>query len=182
MRGSNQAAEEMANAQPEAKLLEVFDNPQVAAAHQRTTVREIIEATGGAIDCFVAGVGTGGTITGVARGLKEANLSAKIVAVEPAGSPVLSGGAAGRHLIPGIGPDFVPPLLDLGLIDSIVQVTDAAAGAMALRLAREEGLLMGISSGANVFAALQEARELGPGRTVVTILADTGERYLDYPI
>ena len=127
-------------------------------------------------------MGTGGTITGVGLRLIEVNPNVNIVAVEPGGSPVLSSGTAGRHMIPGIGADFVPPLLDRDLLDLIVQVTDEEAGGMCLRLAREEGLLVGVSSGANVFAAVNIANELGEERTVVTVLPDTGERYMDFPL
>jgi cysteine synthase A len=163
-------------------LLDIFNDPKVVEAHYSHTAEEILEATRGDIDAFVAAVGTGGTITGVGRRLKEVNSSVLIVAVEPAGSPVLSAGTPGRHMIPGIGADFVPPLLDQELISEIVLVTDEEASQMCLRLAREEGLLVGVSSGANVFAAARIARVLGTGKTVVTMLPDTGERYLDFPI
>ena len=134
------------------------------------------------MDGFVSGVGTGATLIGVGRRLKEANPSVQVVAVEPTNSPILSGGQAGRHMIPGIGPDFLPPLLDSAIIDSVTRVSDSQANEMALRLAREEGLLAGISSGANVSAAIQMAEDLGSGKTVVTLMPDTGERYLDFPI
>lgn len=163
-------------------LLDIFRNPKVVETHYHGTAEEIIGATGGAVDALVAAVGTGATITGVGRRLKEHNPALRIVAVEPAGSPVLSGGPAGQHMIPGVGADFTPPLLDMDLIDSISQVTDGEANEMALRLAREEGLLVGISSGANVWVASRVAQELGPGGTVVTVLPDTGERYLDFPM
>jgi cysteine synthase A len=182
MRGALDAAQHLARAEPDALLLDVFNNPQIVQAHYTHTAEEILEATEGVIDAFVAAVGTGGTITGVGRRLKEVNEAIDIVAVEPAGSPVLSAGTAGRHMIPGIGADFVPPLLDRALISQIIQVTDGEASQMCLRLAREEGLLVGVSSGANVFAAAQVARGLGAGKTVVTVLPDTGERYLDFPI
>jgi cysteine synthase A len=182
MRGALEAAQNLTDSQPGTLFLDVFNNPKVVEAHYEHTAGEIVQAIGGAIDAFVAAVGTGGTITGVGRRLKEVYPAVQIVAVEPAGSPVLSGGAPGRHLIPGIGADFVPPLLDPEIISTIMQVTDEDASQMTLRLGREEGLLVGISSGANVFAAARVAEELGAGKTVVTILPDTGERYLDFPI
>jgi cysteine synthase A len=181
MRGSLEAAESLARSSSRYVLLDLFQHPKVAEVHELHTAQEIIQATGGAIDAFVAGVGTGGTVTGVGRRLKRINPAVQVVAVEPASSPVLSGGQPGRHMIPGIGADFVPPLLDRVVIDLIVQVTDDEANQMTLRLTREEGLLVGISSGANVVAAVQVARSLGAGKTVVTILPDTGERYLEFP-
>jgi len=182
MHGASESAKTYAGSSPDILLLDIFNDVQVTEAHYRYTAEEIIEATNGGVDAFVAAVGTGGTITGVGKRLKEVNPTVQIVAVEPAGSPVLSSGTAGRHMIPGIGADFVPPLLDRSLLDSIAQVTDEEAGQMCLRLAREEGLLVGVSSGANVFAALNLANELGDGRTVVTVLPDTGERYVDFPL
>jgi len=163
-------------------MLQQFENPANPDAHRRTTALEILEATGGTVDGFVAGVGTGGTITGVGEVLRERIPGIRIVAVEPARSPVLSGGKARVHGIQGIGASFVPGILNRAVIDEIVQVKDEDAMAMALRLAREEGLLAGISSGANVWAALGVAERLGAGRTVVTVLCDTGERYLSVPL
>lgn len=182
MAGALAGAEALAASASGGLLLDIFRNPKVVETHYHGTAEEIIGATGGVVDALVAAVGTGATITGVGRRLKEHNPALRIVAVEPAGSPVLSGGAAGQHMIPGVGADFTPPLLDMDLIDSIIQVTDGEANEMALRLAREEGLLVGISSGANVWVASQVAQELGPGGTVVTVLPDTGERYLDFPM
>ena len=182
MHGAVDAAQNLARAEPGALLLDIFGNPKVVEAHYLHTAAEIIAATGGAVDAFVAAVGTAGTITGVGRRLREVNPAVWIVAVEPAGSPVLSDGASGRHMIPGIGADFVPPLLDRAVISEIVAVTDEEASQMSRRLAREEGLLVGISSGANVFAAARVAKSLGPGKRVVTVLPDTGERYLDFPV
>jgi cysteine synthase A len=154
-----------------------FENPQNPEAHTRATGIELLEQTRGNMAAFVAGVGTGGTITGCARVLREALGSAvRIVAVEPAASPVLSGGAPGLHTIQGIGAGFVPPLLELSLLDEVLAVPDAAATRMARRLAREEGLLLGPSSGANVHAAVEVARRIKG--VIVTILCDTGERYL----
>ncbi len=150
-------------------------NPEV---HRRTTAREILRQTDGKLDAFVAGVGTGGTITGVGSVLKAEKPGVLIVAVEPAKSPVLAGGKAGIHGIQGIGASFVPGVLDRGVYDELIAVRDEDAFAMTGRLTREEGLLVGISSGANVWAALQVAKKLGPGKRVVTMLCDTGERYL----
>jgi cysteine synthase A len=157
-----------------------FENPANPEVHQLTTGPEILQATGNKVDAFVAGVGTGGTITGVGRCLKEAIGADKvrIVAVEPARSPVLSGGRPRPHGIQGIGAGFQPGVLDRSLLDEIVTVRDEEAYEMMGRLTREEGLLVGISSGANVVAAGRVAEALGPGRTVVTMLCDTGERYL----
>jgi cysteine synthase A len=155
-----------------------FQNPANPAAHRRTTAVEIVEATGGALDAFVAGVGTGGTVTGVGEVLKARRPEIRVVAVEPARSPVLSGGKFRVHGIQGIGASFVPGIFNRAVVDEIVQVRDEDAMSTARRLAREEGLLVGISSGANVWAALGLAQRLGAGRTVVTVLCDTGERYL----
>ena len=182
MQGSHDAAQRLVDSGENVLLLDLFRNPMVVKAHQTRTANEIIEATNGAVSAFVSTVGTGGTITGVGRRLKEHDPAVQVVAVEPAGSPVISGGAPGRHLIPGTGTDFVPPLLDMGVVDRVLTVSDGEASQMASRLAREEGLLVGISAGANVFIAVQIARELGDGHTVVTVLPDTGERYLDLPV
>ena len=155
-----------------------FDNPANPRVHRETTGPEIVEATGGAIDAFVAGVGTGGSITGVGEALREAGVRARIVAVEPARSPVLQGGRAGLHGIQGIGASFVPGVLDRGIYDEVIGVRDEDACAMTERLGLEEGLLVGISAGGNVWAAIECGLRLGPGRRVVTMLCDTGERYL----
>jgi cysteine synthase A len=150
-------------------------NPEV---HRRTTAGEILRQTEGKIDAFVAGVGTGGTITGVGAVLKAERPDTLVIAVEPAKSPVLAGGKAGIHAIQGIGASFVPGVLDRGVYDELIAVKDEDALTMTGRLTREEGLLVGISSGSNVWAALQVAKRLGPGKRVVTMLCDTGERYL----
>ena len=156
-----------------------FENAANPEVHHRTTGREILDATGGKVDAFVAGVGTGGTITGVGHLLREElGAGVEIIAVEPARSPVLSGGRPGMHAIQGIGASFVPGVLDRAVYNEIVRVEDRDAIAMSRRLAREEGILAGISSGANVFVAARVAERLGAGKTVVTIICDTGERYL----
>jgi cysteine synthase A len=155
-----------------------FNNPANPEVHRRTTAQEILRATDGRIDAFVAGVGTGGTITGVGEVLKQHNPDILIVAVEPARSPVLAGGKASLHGIQGIGASFVPGVLNREIYDELVAVTDEDAFAMTARLTKEEGLLVGISAGANVLASIQIATRLGAGKRVVTILPDTGERYL----
>jgi cysteine synthase A len=161
-----------------------FENPANPQIHRLTTGPEILQDTGGRVDAFVAGVGTGGTITGVGGYLKEelGAAAVRVVAVEPAQSPVLSGGRPRPHGIQGIGAGFQPGILDRGLLDEIVTVRDEDAYAMMGRLTREEGLLVGVSSGANVHAACRVAESLGPGKTVVTVLCDTGERYLSVSV
>jgi cysteine synthase A len=156
-----------------------FANPANPEVHRRTTAEEIWRDTEGGVDIFVAGVGTGGTITGVGEVLKARKAGCRIVAVEPADSPVLSGGKPGPHMIQGIGAGFVPEVLNRGVIDEVVTVRNEDALRTARELARQEGMLAGISSGANVWAALQIARRPeGRGRTIVTVICDTGERYL----
>lgn len=182
MNSAHEAARAFARASSPCTVLDMFNDPAVVRVHRETTAAEILRDTGGRVDAFVAAVGTGGTLTGVGQRLKEENPSLKIVAVEPAGSPMLSQGTAGPHTIPGIGADFPPPLLNRDVVDEIVTVTDEEANAMSLRLAREEGILAGISSGANVVASIRTASELGGGSTVVTVLADTGERYVSFPM
>lgn len=178
MRGAVEKAEELAKKAPNSFMPQQFRNPANPDAHRKTTAKEILEATGGKLDAFVAGVGTGGTITGVGEVLKKHNPRIKIIAVEPKSSPVLSGGKPGPHKIQGIGAGFVPEVLNLKVIDEIVQVEDGDAFKTSMALARDEGIFAGISSGAAVWAALKASRELGKGKTVVTILPDTGERYL----
>ncbi len=178
MPGAIRKAEELKAANPEDVFIpQQFSNPANPEAHRRTTAEEILAATGGELDAFVAGVGTGGTITGVGEVLKQAVPDVRIVAVEPKRSPVLSGGAADLHGIQGIGAGFVPEVLDRELIDQIVQIDDEEAFHCTRRLAREEGLLLGPSSGANVAASLQVANGLGPEARLVTMLCDTGFRY-----
>jgi cysteine synthase A len=154
-----------------------FKNPANPDIHRRTTAMEIL-AQADHFDAFVAGIGTGGTITGVGEILRKERPGVRLVAVEPAGSPVLSGGSPGKHKIQGIGAGFIPDVLNTQIIDEIIQVLDDAASDTARRLAREEGILCGISSGAAAWAALQVAQRLGQGKTVITVLPDTGERYL----
>ncbi|MGB3052306.1 MAG: cysteine synthase A [Polyangiales bacterium] len=178
MAGAVEQAERLLRTTPRAMMCGQFENPANPAIHSETTAEEIWEATGGKVDAFVAGVGTGGTLTGVGRVLKKRNPDLRLVAVEPRASAVLSGGKAGLHGIQGLGAGFIPAVLDTKLPDEVLTVTDLAAERMTKRLAREEGLLLGPSSGANVHAALEVARRMKPGQRVVTILCDGGERYL----
>ncbi|GMA64442.1 cysteine synthase A [Alicyclobacillus fastidiosus] len=159
-----------------------FDNPANPEVHELTTGREIVQQLDGKLDAFVAGIGTGGTITGVGRVLRKEVPSAKVIAVEPATSPILSGGQPGPHKIQGIGANFVPSILEREIYDEVRTVENDVAFEYARRLAKEEGLLVGISSGANVFIALQVAKELGKGKRVVTVSPSNGERYLSTPL
>jgi cysteine synthase A len=178
MRGAVKRAEELAKENKNYFMPQQFKNPANPDIHRRTTAQEILRQVKESIDAFVSGVGTGGTITGVGEVLKSKYPGIKIVAVEPAASPVLSGGTPGPHKIQGIGAGFIPDVLNMKIIDAIITVKDDEAKETAVRLAEKEGLLVGISSGAAAFAALKVARELGKGKTVVVILPDTGERYL----
>ena len=162
-----------------------FENPANPKIHENTTGRELVEqakSAGFTIDAFIAGVGTGGTVTGVGHVLKENNPNTKVYALEPSDSPVLSGGESGPHKLEGLGAGFVPDTLDTEVYDGIVKVENETAFEYARKLAKEEGILGGISSGAAVYAALEEAKKLGKGKTVVTVLPSNGERYLSTPL
>ncbi|MCX4373046.1 cysteine synthase A [uncultured Oscillibacter sp.] len=183
MKGAIAKAEELAEEIPDSFIPGQFVNPANPAVHRTTTGPEIWEDTDGGVDIFVAGVGTGGTITGVGTYLKEKNPRVKIVAVEPAASPVLSGGTSGSHKIQGIGAGFVPDVLDTGIYDEIIAVENDDAFAAGRQVGRAEGVLVGISSGAAVWAAIQLAkRPENKGKVIVALLPDTGDRYLSTPL
>lgn len=177
MQGAIKKAEALLKKTPNSYMPQQFKNNANPEIHRKATAKEILEVTGGVLDAFVAGVGTGGTITGVGEVLKKHNPKIKIIAVEPKNSAVLSGRPAGPHKIQGIGAGFVPEILNRSVIDEIIQVDDDDAFKTTSRLAKEEGLFVGISSGAAVYAALKVAKVLGRGKRIVTILPDTGERY-----
>jgi cysteine synthase A len=178
MTGAVFAAQELLAGHPNYFMPQQFENPANPDIHRRTTAREILEATDGKLDALVLGVGTGGTITGVGEVVRERIPGLLIVAVEPTRSPVLQGGRAGVHAIQGIGASFVPNILNREIYNEIMTIGDDEAIEMSRRLCREEGLLVGISAGANVVASLKVAKRLGEGKRVVTVLPDTGERYL----
>ncbi len=183
MAGAIARADELARTTPKSIVAGQFVNPANPDAHYRTTGPEIWEDTDGAVDIFVAGVGTGGAITGVGRYLKEQNPNIKVVAVEPANSPVLSGGKPGPHGLQGIGAGFVPEILDTSIYDEVMTATTEDSYAMGRRLGAEEGLLVGITSGTATWAALELARRPeNEGKTIVAFLVDTGERYLSTPL
>ena len=181
MKAAVDKAQELANSNPSYFLVRQFDNPANPAVHRRTTALEILEQVP-ELDAFIAGVGTGGTVTGVGEVLAQKKPGTLVVAVEPETSPLLSAGQVGPHKIHGIGPNFVPSILNRNAFQRVRPVGYDDAIAIARRLAREEGLLSGISTGAIVFAALEVAKELGEGKTVVAVLCDTGERYLSHPL
>lgn len=183
MPGAVKKAEEMASSEKRYFIPQQFKNPANPAIHRETTAQEIWNDTDGRVDIFVGGVGTGGTITGVAEVIKKKKPSFKVVAVEPVASPVLSGGQRGPHTIQGIGAGFIPDVLRLDLIDEIIQVTDEDARRTTRDLARKEGILVGISSGAATYAAIEVAkRKENKGKLIVVVLPDTGERYLSTPL
>lgn len=177
MQGAIDKAEELLKKTPKGYMPQQFLNPSNPEIHRKTTAHEILEDTDGDLDAFVTCVGTGGTITGTGEVLKKHNPKILIVAIEPKGSPVLSGGQAGPHKIQGIGAGFIPKVLNKKIIDEIILVSDEDAFYTARRLAREEGLFVGISSGAAAWAAFKVASDLGKGKRLVVVLADTGERY-----
>lgn len=183
MQGSIDKARELNQKIPNSIILEQFENPANPIAHEKTTAVEILEDLDGKVDIFVAGVGTGGTLGGVGKGLKEKNPDVQIIAVEPWSSQVLKGEPAGFHAIQGIGANFVPAVLDLDIIDEIIPVKDEDAYAYARVLTKTEGLLVGISSGAAVWAAIELARRpKNVGKNIVVLMPDTGERYLSTPL
>ncbi len=183
MPGAIAKAEEIVSQNGNAYMPNQFANPANPLAHRETTAREIWEDTDGRVDILISGVGTGGTITGVGQVIKSRNPAFKAIAVEPADSPVLSGGEQGAHKIQGIGAGFIPAILDQSLIDEVITVTNDAAFETSRRLSREEGLLSGISSGAAVWAALQVGRRTpNAGKRIVVVLPSTGERYISTPL
>jgi cysteine synthase A len=178
MKGAIAGAEAIMERTPGAFMPQQFDNPANPEVHERTTAREVIDVFGTSLDAFVAGVGTGGTITGAGRALKQEIPGISIVAVEPTESPVLSGGEPAPHMIQGIGGGFVPDIYDPSVVDRVMTASYGQAVTFARRLATEEGILVGISCGAAAHSAAELAREMGPGKNVLVLLPDTGERYL----
>jgi cysteine synthase A len=179
MRGAVKKAEDLVKTIPNAIVLQQFSNPANPEIHRKATAEEIWKDTDGKVDILVSGVGTGGTITGIAEVLKKRNKNFKAIAVEPETSPVLSGGAAGPHKIQGIGAGFIPEVLNRKIVDEVIKVKDEDAGIIARKLAKLEGILAGISSGASLWAGLEVAkRKENEGKIIVVVLPDTGERYL----
>ncbi len=178
MKGAIEKAQEIVEENDGYFMPQQFENPANTEIHKKTTALEILEQTDGNIDAFVAGVGTGGTLTGVGEVLKEKAPFAKVIAVEPDGSPVISGENPGPHKIQGIGAGFIPDVLNTDVIDEIIKISDDDAFAMSRKIAKEEGILLGISCGAAAAAAIQVAKKLGKGKRVVVVAPDTGERYL----
>lgn len=182
MRGAIQKAEQLAAENPDYFMPQQFNNPDNVKAHLETTAQEVLEQFGDQLDAFVSGVGTGGTITGVGKVLKKNNPNIHLVAVEPAASPVLSGGKPSPHKIQGIGAGFVPDILDTSIYDEVITIENEEAFEWARKVAREEGILVGISSGAAIAAALKIARRLGAGKKVLAVIPSNGERYLTTPL
>jgi cysteine synthase A len=179
MKGAIEKAEELAKSTTNSFVPQQFNNPANPEIHRKTTAQEIWNDTDGKVDIFIAGIGTGGTITGVGEVLKKNKPSIKVIGVEPTDSPVLSGGKPGPHKIQGIGAGFIPQILNREVIDEIIKVSNDDAGQVARKLARQEGIFVGISSGAAVWAALEVAKcKESQGKTIVVVLPDTGERYL----
>ncbi|AOT68600.1 cysteine synthase A [Geosporobacter ferrireducens] len=182
MRGAIEKAAEIAKENPDYFMPQQFENPSNPEVHRNTTAKEILDQMDSHFDMLVAGVGTGGSITGIGEVIKNAIRDVKVVAVEPKNSPVLSGGQPGPHKIQGIGAGFVPKILNMDIIDEVIQVEDEVAMEYARKMAREEGILVGISSGAAVYSAIQKAKALGKGKKVVVIIPSYGERYLSTPL
>ncbi|MCK8826154.1 cysteine synthase A [Natroniella acetigena] len=182
MPGAIEKAKELAEENEDYFMPQQFLNPANPDIHRQTTVKEIIEATGGELNAFVAGVGTGGTVTGVGEVLKDEIEGVKVVAVEPTDSAVISGGEPGPHMIQGIGAGFIPEVFNIDTVDDVLQIENNEAMEMSRQLAAQEGILVGISSGAAVAAAIKVAQKLGVGKKVVTVVPDTGERYLSTPL
>jgi cysteine synthase A len=179
MRGAIERAEQLAEEYKNAFIPQQFENPANPAIHEKTTAQEIWEDTDGRVDIFVSSVGTGGTLTGTARALKEKNPNIKIIAVEPAASPVLSGGAPGPHKIQGIGAGFIPKIMELDLVDEVITIENEEAFETSRQVAKSDGLLVGISSGAALAAAVKLARRTeNEGKRILVLLPDGGERYL----
>ena len=182
MKGAIEKANEIIKQNPDYFMPQQFENPANSKAHSKTTAMEILEQMDSKVDMLIAGVGTGGTVTGIGEVFKKKLKNVKIVAVEPKNSPVLSGGEPGPHKIQGIGAGFIPKILNTEVIDEIIQVEDETAMEISRRVAREEGVLVGISSGAAIYGAIQKAKALGSGKRIVVIIPSYGERYLSTPL